>query len=82
MGDRDEMIFLFAKRIETHNNHGTGCSLSSAIAAGLARGDSIITAVRNAKQYVTGAIAAGAAYTLGKGHGPVHHFYQFEQIKR
>ena len=82
MGGRDEMIFLFAKRIETHNNHGTGCSLSSAIAAGLARGDSIITAVRNAKQYTTGAIAAGAAYTLGKGHGPIHHFYQFEQIKR
>lgn len=82
MGDRDEMIYLFAKRIETHNNHGTGCTLSSAIASRLAKGDSIITAVRKAKQYITGAIAAGAGYTIGKGHGPVHHFYQFEQIKR
>ena len=82
LGDRDEMIYLFAKRIETQNNHGTGCTLSSAIASRLAKGDSIITAVRMAKQYITGAIAAGAGYTIGKGHGPVHHFYQFEQLKR
>ena len=80
LGDRHEMIFLFAKRIETQNNHGTGCTFSSAIASSLAKGDTIITAVRNAKQYITGAIAAGAGYTIGKGHGPVHHFYQFEQI--
>ncbi len=82
LGDKDEMIFLDAKRIETQNNHGTGCTLSSAIASGLARGDDTVTAVRKAKQYITGAIAAGADYTLGKGHGPVHHFYQFEQIKQ
>ena len=79
LGDREEMIFLFAKRIETHNNHGTGCTLSSAIAAGLAKGDTLITAVRKAKQYITGALAAGAAYTIGKGHGPVDHFFQFAQ---
>ena len=79
LGDRDEMIFLFSKRIETNNNHGTGCTLSSAIAANLAKGDSLIAAVRKAKQYINGAIAAGADYTIGKGHGPVHHFYQFEK---
>ena len=82
LGDRDEVIDLFAKRIQTRNNHGTGCTLSSAIASRLAKGDGIITAVRKAKQYITGAIAAGAGYTIGKGHGPVHHFYQFELIKR
>ncbi len=82
LGEREEMIFLFAKRIATNNNHSTSCTLSSAIASNLAKGDSIITAVRKAKQYITGAIAAGAGYTIGKGHGPVHHFYQFEQIKQ
>ena len=82
LGDREEMIFLFAKRIDTQNNHGTGCTLSSAIAAGLAKGDTLITAVRKAKQYITGALAAGALYTIGKGHGPVDHFYQFAQKKQ
>ena len=82
LGERDEMIFLFAKRIATQNNHGTGCTLSSAIAAGLAQGDTLISAVRKAKQYITGALAAGAAYSIGQGHGPVHHFYQFEQKKQ
>lgn len=79
LGERDEMIFLFSKRIKTNNNHGTGCTLSSAIAANLAKGESVIAAVRKAKQYINGAIAAGADYTIGQGHGPVHHFYQFEQ---
>ena len=64
-------------RVETRNNHGTGCTLSSAIAAFIARGDAPEAAVRHAKEYVAGAIRAGAAYRLGRGHGPVHHFWRF-----
>lgn len=82
LGDTGEMIFLPAKRIETHNNHGTGCTLSSAIAAGIAKGEDVVKAVRGAKEYITGAIAAGASYSIGQGNGPVHHFYQFEQIEQ
>ena len=62
-------------RIDTQNSHGTGCSLSSAVCANLARGVGLKTAVQNAKAYITGALKAGAGYTTGKGHGPVHHFY-------
>ena len=80
LGDTDEIIMLPAKRIETRNNHGTGCTLSSAIASGIAKGYDVVKAVRMAKEYITGAIDAGANYSIGQGHGPVHHFYQFEQI--
>ncbi len=76
------MIILPAKRIETPNNHGTGCTLSSAIASGIAQGNDAVEAVRMAKDYITGAIASGASYSIGKGHGPVHHFYAFEQDKQ
>ena len=65
------------KRIETGNTHGTGCTLSSAIAAYLARGEGIREAVGKAKAYLTKALQAGAAYRLGQGHGPVHHFYAY-----
>ena len=61
----------------TRNNHGTGCTLSSAIAAYLARGEDMETAVRLGKDYITGAIQAGAAYEIGRGNGPVHHFFRF-----
>lgn len=71
----DTLTSLPAVRIDTPNSHGTGCSLSSAICAGLARGLALEAAVRNAKAWITGALAAGSAYTTGKGHGPVHHFY-------
>ncbi|MBC7237450.1 MAG: bifunctional hydroxymethylpyrimidine kinase/phosphomethylpyrimidine kinase [Chloroflexi bacterium] len=69
--------FLQEERVETNNTHGTGCTLSSAIAAYLARGYEIQEAVTQAKRYITAAIKAGAAYQLGRGHGPVHHFYAF-----
>jgi hydroxymethylpyrimidine/phosphomethylpyrimidine kinase len=84
--DCDDCLYLGAERrtvrfpgsrVETRNNHGTGCTLSSAIAAFLARGDEAGTAVRRAKEYITGAIRAGAAYRIGHGHGPVHHFWRF-----
>lgn len=66
-------------RVDTKNTHGTGCTLSSAIASGLAKGQSLPRAVGLAKEYITGAISAGSRYTIGRGHGPLHHFYQFWQ---
>jgi hydroxymethylpyrimidine/phosphomethylpyrimidine kinase len=63
------------KRIPTRNTHGTGCTLSSAVAAHLARGAMLEDAVSAAREYVQAAIEAGAAYRLGQGHGPVHHFH-------
>jgi hydroxymethylpyrimidine/phosphomethylpyrimidine kinase len=66
-----------APRIETHNSHGTGCTLSSAIAAGLAKGLSLREAVRDAKAYVSAAIAAADQLKIGSGHGPVHHFHKW-----
>jgi len=71
-----DVIRLSAKRITTKNLHGTGCTLSSAIAAGLARGFDLKEASRQAKAYVTGAIAAADTLKIGHGHGPLHHFYQ------
>ncbi len=68
--------WLKQERIATNNVHGTGCTFSSAIAAFLARGVSIEDAVRQAKEYLTGALKAGAELTLGKGKGPVLHFHQ------
>jgi hydroxymethylpyrimidine/phosphomethylpyrimidine kinase len=70
---------LAAPRVATKNTHGTGCTLSSAIAAGLAKGQSLESAVRAAKAYVSAAIAAADRLDVGKGHGPVHHFYAFER---
>ncbi len=64
-------------RIETQNTHGTGCTLSSSIAAFLARGFDLETAVQNGREYLYGAIKAGAEKALGNGHGPVHHSYRF-----
>jgi hydroxymethylpyrimidine/phosphomethylpyrimidine kinase len=71
------IIALAAPRIATKNTHGTGCSLSSAIAAGLAKGEDMETAVRNAKVWVSAAIAAADRLGVGHGHGPIHHFHAF-----
>ena len=70
-------IVLAAPRIATQNTHGTGCSLSSAIAAGLAKGADMETAVRQAKAWVSAAIAAADRLGVGHGHGPIHHFHGF-----
>jgi hydroxymethylpyrimidine/phosphomethylpyrimidine kinase len=75
--DAERTIALAAPRIATKNTHGTGCSLSSAIAAGLAKGDEMETAVRNAKAWISAAIAAADRFTVGHGHGPIHHFHKF-----
>lgn len=66
-----------ARRIETRNTHGTGCTFSSAIASYLARGESVRESVARAKVYVSRAIEAGSVYRVGNGHGPVHHFHQW-----
>ncbi|MEM7214811.1 MAG: bifunctional hydroxymethylpyrimidine kinase/phosphomethylpyrimidine kinase [Pseudomonadota bacterium] len=63
-------------RIETRNTHGTGCSLSSAIAANLARGNSLEDAVGKAKIWLTGALQASDQLKIGTGSGPVHHFHE------
>ena len=73
----NRFVTLAAERITSRNTHGTGCTLSAAIAAYLARGDDLENAVRQAKTYITAALRAGAAYRLGSGHGPVHHFFQY-----
>jgi hydroxymethylpyrimidine/phosphomethylpyrimidine kinase len=75
--DSSGVIALAAPRIATKNTHGTGCSLSSAIAAGLAKGEDMDTAVRNAKAWVSAAIAEADRFSVGHGHGPVHHFHKF-----
>lgn len=71
----DRLVVFKGDFIRTRNNHGTGCTLSSAIAAHLAKGLKIEAAVRAAKVYIGEAIRAGAGYKLGAGHGPVHHFF-------
>jgi hydroxymethylpyrimidine/phosphomethylpyrimidine kinase len=71
------VVVLAAPRIATKNTHGTGCSLSSAIAAGLAKGEEMETAVRHAKAWVSAAIAAADRLGIGHGHGPIHHFHGF-----
>jgi hydroxymethylpyrimidine/phosphomethylpyrimidine kinase len=70
-------VALAAPRVATQNTHGTGCSLSSAIAAGLARGEDMETAVRQAKDWISAAIAAADRLSVGHGHGPIHHFHRF-----
>src|SRR5262249_11075648 len=66
---------LATARVATRSTHGTGCTLSSAVAAGLAKGLDLIAAVREAKAYVSAAIAAADRLTVGSGHGPVHPFH-------
>jgi hydroxymethylpyrimidine/phosphomethylpyrimidine kinase len=74
----NSVVALAAPRIAGNNTHGTGCSLSSAIAAGLAKGEDLETAVRGAKTYVSAAIAAADRLDVGHGHGPIHHFHNFD----
>ena len=64
-----------APRIQTNNTHGTGCTLSAAIAAGLAKGQGMVPAIAAAKAYLTDALRNADRLHVGKGHGPVHHFH-------
>lgn len=74
-----ELTYFELPRIETKNTHGTGCTLSAAIASYLAQGKTLKDAVFCAKQYLFEAIVSGSEQSLGRGHGPVHHFYFIEQ---
>jgi hydroxymethylpyrimidine/phosphomethylpyrimidine kinase len=76
-----EVVRLSSERFAGKNTHGTGCTLSSAIVAGLAKGLDIITAVQEAKAYVTAAIGAAEHLHVGSGHGPLHHFHAFWRDK-
>ena len=71
--DGKEAVWFYGKRIDNPNTHGTGCTLSSAIAANLAKGHDLATAVKAAKNYISGALAAGL--DLGKGSGPLNHAF-------
>jgi hydroxymethylpyrimidine/phosphomethylpyrimidine kinase len=70
-------LALAAPRLATRNTHGTGCSLSSAIAAYLAKGEGMESAVRNAKTWISAAIAAADRLSVGHGRGPIHHFHRY-----
>ena len=82
--EADDLLFdgssvqrFSAPRLVTSNDHGTGCTLSAAIAAELAKGQSLADAIGTAKEYLHGALAAGTTMTIGGGHGPVHHFHRW-----
>jgi len=77
----DTLMPLKADAVDTVNTHGTGCSLSAVIAARLALGDDMVTAVSRAKLYVTRALQAGARVKVGGGHGPMNHFFDPKRMK-
>lgn len=72
--DGSDFLTFTSERIDTPNNHGTGCTLASAIAAGLAQGLPLPDAVQQAKDYVTAAMRA--SFPVGRGHGPLNHFHE------
>jgi hydroxymethylpyrimidine/phosphomethylpyrimidine kinase len=76
--DGRDFVAFQNKRFDTPHTHGTGCTFASAVAAGLAKGLSVPDAVAQAKDYITGAIERGLA--IGRGHGPVHHFYRLYDL--
>ena len=77
--DGEGELRLSAPRVATGKTHGTGCTLSSAVAAELAKGSSLRDAVAAAKAYVTAAIDAADELAIGKGRGPVHHFHAWRK---
>lgn len=87
-GDDVKRTCLSAETVDTNNTHGTGCTLSSAIAAFAARGEELENAVHLAKNYLTDALKAGAGVHVGNGFGPVDHFYDYncqqsdDQVRR
>jgi hydroxymethylpyrimidine/phosphomethylpyrimidine kinase len=77
LASEDALIEIPFQRVDTKNTHGTGCTLSSAVAAWLARGRTMKEAIQKGLDYTHQAIQEGAHYQLGHGHGPVHHFYKY-----
>jgi hydroxymethylpyrimidine/phosphomethylpyrimidine kinase len=80
--DADKCEWFHAERIATTNAHGTGCTLSSAIASFLAQSYSLSNAIHAAKNYLTQAIIAGSKFQIGNGCGPVAHFYFLESLRK
>lgn len=76
---QNEVNIFHSAKIDSRNTHGTGCTLSSAITADLANGMDMISAVRAAKDYIT--LAIENSFNVGKGHGPVNHFYDYYNLK-
>ncbi len=76
-----EVVEHASPRVNTVNSHGTGCTISSAIAAGLARGMELSDAVTAGKAYIDGALLGGADVKTGDGHGPVHHFHKWWAVE-
>ncbi|MGK7753289.1 MULTISPECIES: bifunctional hydroxymethylpyrimidine kinase/phosphomethylpyrimidine kinase [unclassified Roseovarius] len=74
LADADGVHWFEGARVATRNTHGTGCTLSAALAARIGRGDPLPEAVAEAKAYVARAIAGAGALDVGSGHGPTHHF--------
>ena len=72
--DGESYIYYISQRIDTPNTHGTGCTLSSAIASNLAKGMDMSEAIGRAKEYIT--VAIEQSFSIGKGVGPTHHFYE------
>lgn len=72
--DGNKFYEMHSKRIKTNNTHGTGCTFASAVAAGIAKGYSVLYAVRNAKKYIDKSIRSAIYMQIGKGHGPLNHF--------
>ncbi len=75
-----ELLSMSSERVFTRNTHGTGCTLSSALASFLALGMTLKEAAINAKKYISNAIESGAGYEIGHGHGPVNHFFSPKPI--
>ena len=80
LSNTEEVYWLKSPRVISRNTHGTGCTLSAAIAAFLAEGFSLVDACWKGKEYLFHAIEKGKDYSLGKGCGPVHHFYHGETL--
>lgn len=78
--DGREVTALRAPRQPGDNDHGTGCTFAATVAARLAHGEDVATALRTAKAYVARALAGGAAWRLGRGHGPLDHLLWSEQV--
>ena len=74
---QDAAVWLDGPRHATRHTHGTGCTMSSALAAQLGHGQNLGAACARAKTYVAGAIGAAATLSVGHGHGPTHHFHSF-----
>ena len=75
--DVDGEALLQAPRVDTVNTHGTGCTLSSALAALRPQRDTWLEAALDAKSWLTAALVAADVLQIGHGHGPVHHFHEF-----